>query len=194
MLMKLDPVSTQAKRLAANIYRAVRRMSELLADLAAENFGKTSTLEICKIQDVIAAASAEALRATQNQNIQILTDVPGDLDLPLDRSRLDHLFFSLITNALEAMPHGGTVRIGASKADNCVRITLEDTEPVIPHGIRDRLFEPFVTTGREWGLALGLALSRQTLLALGGDMWTEPGSGARFVIRLPLKVASNETF
>lgn len=190
MLMRLDPASTQVKRLAADIYRAASRMKKVLADLAAGNFGNTSTLEVCKIHDVIVAASAEALRATKSQGIQILTDVPGDLDIPLDRSHIDRVFFNLITNALVAMPHGGTVRIGASKAVNCVLITLEDTGPVIPCGIRDRLFEPFVTTGMECGLSL--ALSRQTLLAHGCDMWTEPRSGARFVIRLPRKVASNE--
>ena len=84
MLMRLDPVSTQVKRLAANIYRAASRMRKVLADLAAGNFGNTSTLEVCKIRDVIVAASAEALRATKIQGIQILTDVPGDLDLAFE--------------------------------------------------------------------------------------------------------------
>jgi signal transduction histidine kinase len=68
-----------------------------------------------------------------------------------------------------------------------VLIELEDTGPGIPRAIRDRLFEPFVTAGKQDGLGLGLALSRQTVLNHGGDIWTEPASGARFVIRLPLQ-------
>jgi signal transduction histidine kinase len=48
------------------------------------------------------------------------------------------------------------------------------------------LFEPFVTAGKQDGLGLGLALSRQTVLHHGGDIWTEPAAGARFGIRLPL--------
>jgi signal transduction histidine kinase len=48
------------------------------------------------------------------------------------------------------------------------------------------LFEPFVTAGKQDGLGLGLALSRRTVLNQGGDIWTEPASGARFVIRLPM--------
>jgi hypothetical protein len=67
-----------------------------------------------------------------------------------------------------------------------VLIDVEDTGPGIPRAIRDRLFEPFVTAGKDHGLGLGLALSRQTVLDHGGDMWTEPAAGARFVIRLPL--------
>jgi signal transduction histidine kinase len=53
---------------------------------------------------------------------------------------MERVFFNLITNALEAMPHGGEIRIGLRMAENCVLIEVEDTGPGIPHGIRDRLF------------------------------------------------------
>ena len=52
--------------------------------------------------------------------------------------------------------------------------------------IRSRLFEPLVTAGKKDGLGLGLNLSRQTVRDDGGDLWTEPASGARFVVSLPL--------
>jgi signal transduction histidine kinase len=196
MLMQLDPGSAHAKRLTVNIYHAASRMRELLADLAAVSCGRKSTPEICKIRDVINEASEAALPASEMQGVQILHDVPDDLAMPLERSRIQRVFFNLITNALEAMPHGGTIHIGARKANNCVLIAVEDTGPGIPRGIRERLFEPFVTAGKEHGLGLGLALSRQTVLDHGGDMWTEPASGARLVIRLPLtrvSAASNGT-
>ena len=186
MLMQLDPASTQAKRLTVNIYRAAGRMRELLAYLAGASCGDTSTSEICKIRDVISAASEVALPAAETQCVQILHDVPDDLELSLERSRVERVFFNLITNAVEAMPRGGKIRIGARKTHNCVLIEVEDTGPGIPREIRDRLFEPFVTAGKDHGLGLGLALSRQTVLDHGGDMWTEPAQGARFVISLPL--------
>jgi signal transduction histidine kinase len=56
------------------------------------------------------------------------------------------------------------------------------------------LFEPFVTAGKQDGLGLGLALSRQTVLNHGGDIWTEPAAGARFVIRLPLNLSPGVSF
>jgi signal transduction histidine kinase len=190
MLMRLDPSSAQAKRLTANIYRAASRIRELLADLAAVNCGRKSTPEICKIRDVIAAASEAVLPAAETQSVQILQDVPDDLEMPLERSRMQRVFINLITNALEAMPHGGTIRIAARKADNCVLIAVEDTGPGIPRGIRERLFEPFVTAGKDHGLGLGLALSRQTVRDHGGDMWIEPAAGARLVTCLPLTKVS----
>jgi K+-sensing histidine kinase KdpD len=68
-----------------------------------------------------------------------------------------------------------------------VLIELEVMGPGIPRGNRDRLFQPFVTAGKQDGL--GLALSRQTVLNHGGDIWSEPATGARFVMRLPLNRA-----
>jgi len=186
MLMELDLTPAQVKRLAANILRAAGRMRELVTDLAGASCGNRSTSEICKIRDVVAAASEAASPAAEKQSVRILNNVPGGIEIPMARSRMERVFFNLITNSLEAMPHGGEIRIGARRADNCVLIEVEDTGPGIPRGIRDRLFEPFVTAGKEDGLGLGLALSRQTVLDHGGDMWTEPAAGAFFTIRLPL--------
>jgi signal transduction histidine kinase len=187
MLIDLDSGPIQVKRLATNIYRAAGRMRELLADLNSVARGNRSTAEMCDICDVIAAASDAASTATENHSAQILLDVPEPIELALIRSRMERVFINLIANALEAMPSGGKLRIGARKAGIFVLIELEDTGPGIPRGIRDHLFEPFVTAGKQDGLGLGLALSRQTVLDHGGDIWTEPANGARFVIRLPLQ-------
>jgi len=188
MLIEVDG-PTQVKRLATNIYRAAGRMRELLADLNNVSRGDTPAAEICDIGEVIAAASDAASATTKNHNVQILLEVSGGIELPLIRSRMERVFFNLIANALEAMPTGGKLHIVCTKANSCVLIEFEDTGPGIPRGIRDRLFEPFVTAGKRDGLGLGLALSRQTVLNHGGDIWTEPATGARFIIRLPLNRA-----
>ena len=186
ILKELEAAPTQVRRLASNIYRAAGRMRELLADLNSVSRGDPATAEICDIGEVITAASDAASATTKHHNVQILLEVPGAIALPLIRSRMERVFFNLIANALEAMPTGGALHIVCRKASSCVLIELEDTGPGIPRGIRDRLFEPFVTAGKHDGLGLGLALSRQTVLNHGGDIWTEPSTGARFVIRLPL--------
>jgi C4-dicarboxylate-specific signal transduction histidine kinase len=51
-----------------------------------------------------------------------------------------------------------------------VRIFVEDTGPGLPPEVRAQLFRPFVTAGKRSGLGLGLTLSRQTMLDLGGDL------------------------
>jgi signal transduction histidine kinase len=192
MLIELHAGPTQAKRLATNIYRAAGRMRELLADLNSVARGNRLRAEICDIGETIAAARDAALATTMNHNVQILLEASEGIELPLIRSRMERVFFNLIANSLEAMPNGGKLHVVCRKANSHILIELEDTGPGIPHGIRDRLFEPFVTAGKQDGLGLGLALCRQTVLSHGGDIWTEPATGARFVIRLPLKQAGSE--
>jgi signal transduction histidine kinase len=187
MLLDLDPGQTQAHRLATIIFRAAGRMREFLADLSGVAFGSPPMPEICDLREVIAAAIHAALDAKENHSVQILLTVPEGIELPLIRSRIQSVFFNLIANALEAMSGGGRLRIAAREASGCVLIEMEDSGPGIPQEIRDRLFQPFVTAGKHNGLGLGLALSRQAVLNHGGDIWTEPAKGARFVMRLPLK-------
>ena len=186
MLRNADATPTEVKRLAANVYRAACRMRELLAEVICVTCGNRSIAENCEIRELIAAASEAASAAAENPCVRILLDVPREIELPLARSRMMHVFFNLITNALEAMPDGGEVRIAARKAGNNVLVEIEDTGPGIPQDIRDRVFEPFVTAGKPNGLGLGLALSRRTVLDHGGDIWMEAAAGARFVIRFPL--------
>jgi signal transduction histidine kinase len=182
MLVDLDPGPPQAKRLATHIFRAACRMQELLADLKRAARGDTVTAEMCDIRNVITAACDAASAATENSRVRIVLGMPEGFKLPLVRRRMERVFFNLISNALEAMPTGGHLSVGARKTGNVVLIELEDT-------IRERLFEPFVTAGKPDGLGLGLALCRTTVREHGGDIWTEPATDARFVIRLPLSRA-----
>src|SRR5579862_6481588 len=100
MLMTIDATPGQVKRLATNIHRAAGRMRELLIDLASATYGNKSTPEICDIREIIAAASEAAAAAVDNLRVRILLDVPGQIKLPLARSRMKLTFFNLITNAL----------------------------------------------------------------------------------------------
>jgi signal transduction histidine kinase len=101
---------------------------------------------------------------------------------------MERAFANLVGNAIEAMPEGGEVRIGARVEGGDVIFEVADTGPGIAPEIRATLFQPFVSKGKKNGLGLGLALSRQTVLDHGGDLEveSEPGRGARFRLRLPL--------
>jgi hypothetical protein len=61
------------------MHRAAGRMRELLIDLASATHGNRSTPEICDIREIIAAASEAAAAAMDNQRVQILLDVPGQI-------------------------------------------------------------------------------------------------------------------
>jgi signal transduction histidine kinase len=187
MLVDADLPPSHVKRLAGNIYRASRRIQELLQDLVNVSRGKTQAPESCRLREVAAAACESLAAAAEAQGVAIQLAIPSELEVPLDRSRMERAFVNLIGNALEAMPDGGQVRIAATMESGSAIIRVEDTGPGIPAEIRSKLFQPFVTAGKRNGLGLGLALTRETVLEHGGEMWveSEPGRGARFIFRLP---------
>ncbi len=65
------------------------------------------------------------------------------------------------------------ISIGSEVNGESIVVRVEDSGPGINPALRGRLFQPFVTAGKKNGLGLGLALSRQTLLDHGGDLWLD---------------------
>jgi two-component system, NtrC family, sensor kinase len=187
MMVDADLPPGHMKRLAGNIYRASRRIQELLQDLLNVSRGKTAAPELCRLREVASAACDSLASAAEAQGVSISLFIPPEIEVPLERSRMERAFVNLIGNALEAMPDGGRVHISASIDGDSAVVTVEDTGPGIAPEIRPNLFQPFVSAGKRNGLGLGLALTRQTVIEHGGDMWveSEPGRGARFVFRLP---------
>jgi two-component system, NtrC family, sensor histidine kinase PilS len=185
MLLDGDLAPTQIMRLASSIYRAANRMRETLTDLAYGMPGSSENMERCNLAAVI-AESCEAASTAGDPGIEIHQDVPARIGIQLARSRMKRVFHNLILNAMEAMPGDGKIWISARERNDHVLIEVEDSGPGIPIEIRGRLFDPFVTSGKKDGIGLGLALSRHTVREHGGDMWTEPAVGARFVVSLPL--------
>lgn len=177
----------QSRRLAAIIYRASRRIQELLQDLSDVTRAKRRPAEMCKLADIITAAYDGVAQAATLQRISTKFDIPPDIEVSVDRSRLERVFLNLMNNAVEAMPNGGIMRIVAQQQDGAVVVCIEDTGPGLSDEAWATLFQPFATFGKKNGLGLGLALSRQTVVENGGDLWAERDvlSGARFCLRLP---------
>jgi signal transduction histidine kinase len=154
-------------RIATNIYRASQRLQELLRDLLNVSRGQKSTPERCNLRDIIEAAS-EAI-AGHDRSIQMIIEVPESAEAIADRARAERVFFNLFSNATEAMPGGGQIRVWLNENGNSLDVMVQDTGPGIPASVRNQMFRPFVT-GKRSGLGLGLSLSRQTMLDMGGNL------------------------
>jgi signal transduction histidine kinase len=187
MLVDADLQPTHVKRLAGNIYRSSQRIQGLLQDLLDVSRGKQGAPELCRLREVAVVATESLAPVAEAQGVTLSLEIAPDIELPLERGRMERAFINLVGNALEAMPMGGEVHIRAEMQQDAVIVHVEDNGPGIAPEIRTQLFQPFVTAGKRNGLGLGLALSRQTVLDHGGDMWVEshPGRGARFSFRLP---------
>ena len=168
MLVDADLPPAHVKRLAANIYRASRRIQELLQDLLNVSRGKTRAPEVCRLREVASAACDSLAASAEAQGVAVSLSIAPEIELPLERSRMERCFVNLIANAIEAMRDGGEVRISASVEKTAVLVRVEDNGPGIAPEIRAKLFQPFVSAGKRNGLGLGLALTRQTVVESGG--------------------------
>jgi signal transduction histidine kinase len=177
----------QAKRLAVSIYRASRRIQALLQDLVNISRGKTGVVESCKLSEILGAARDTVVQVAEAQNVQLSLDVPVDLELNVERARVERLFINLMNNALEAMPNGGKLSVFAAREKTSAIVSIDDTGLGLSKEMKAKLFQPFTSEGKKNGLGLGLVLSRQTALEHGGDLWAEEKNspGARFCVRLP---------
>jgi signal transduction histidine kinase len=178
----LDP--EQTRRVVDNIRRASDQMKNLLTSIVSVAKGRSEDIQSCKLNEVLSAA-CDAAGVVRRDDVKMVIDASQEIELWMDRQRMERAFLNLITNALEAIPCAGTICITASETDNRIQLTVEDTGPGIPAEIRCRLFEPFATAGKKDGLGLGLTFSRQAVRDHGGDLWAEPSSGARFAMWLP---------
>jgi signal transduction histidine kinase len=186
MLVDSHLSEEQTKRLARNIYRASRGIQDMLQQLLDVARGQSKTSEMCGVREVISAAWAAVAVPADKRAVELIAEVPESLECPMERARMERVFSNLFENAIEAMRSGGTILIRSQADVDNVLVRVEDTGPGIHPALRGRLFQPFVTAGKKNGLGLGLALSRQTLLDHGGDMWADgDGPGARFCLRLP---------
>ena len=187
MLVDADLPPAHVKRLAGNIYRASRRIQELLQDLLNVSRGTRCAPELCRLREVAAAACEALGGAAAAQGVEVRLEIGPEIELPLERSRMERAFVNLVANALEAMPEGGEVKISAAMEPGTVLVEVRDNGPGIAPEIRGQLFQPFVSAGKRNGLGLGLTVTRQTVMDHGGELWaeSEPGQGARFCFRLP---------
>jgi signal transduction histidine kinase len=129
-------------------------------------------------------------------------DLPDEpLAAAADREKLRQVFSILLENALKYSPNGGTVTVGARRADDAVEVRVVDEGVGIPAGERDRIFRKFYraeSTVRDGGggTGLGLFIAKELVSAMGGRIWvdSEEGAGSSFAFALPahgVKVAAH---
>lgn len=183
------PERASLDRLLAESARASRIVEEVLT---VSRPGRLSCVELDVGQVVREVLDRYRPRAASG-GIHIVESLAEGLLVYADLSGLERVFGNLIENAIEAMPHAGTLTITCSAEDRGrpgVRISVHDTGMGIPPDIQPNLFEPYVS-GKKRGTGLGLASVRRIVLDHEGeiDFETEVGRGTVFHVWLPCATA-----
>jgi two-component system, NtrC family, sensor histidine kinase KinB len=140
-----------------------------------------------------AAAGVRAAAAAGQLELAVSPPEPGAV-VQGDPERLQLVLSNLLANAVRHTPPGGRVELSAERRGDAVRFQVADTGEGIPREYQDRIFEKFfqVPNGKAGGVGLGLYISREIVLAHGGEMGleSEPGRGSRFWFTVPLAKAA----
>jgi PAS domain S-box-containing protein len=123
-------------------------------------------------------------------------DVPGSIRVRrsvsenervlVDPAQVQSALSNVLRNAIEAMPHGGDLDVSARRDGAVVRVLVKDTGGGIAQEVRERLFEPLMTT-KPLGLGLGLVTARTLIQGQGGRIECRETStlGTAFEVVLP---------
>jgi signal transduction histidine kinase len=135
---------------------------------------------------VVRRALALVEGRARRQKVILTADLPAKtIYLMIDPEQIHQVVLNLLLNALDALPRGGTAHLEVLVGKD-IEVRLSDTGPGIAARIRDRLFEPFVSS-KETGIGLGLSICKRLIEAHGGTIRGEndPEGGALFSFTLP---------
>lgn len=135
---------------------------------------------------------AITLLGTIDNEVGLDTRIGADLPrVMVDRVQLQQVLVNLMRNAIEAMqdcPRRELVLSAISPNHDNIEISLADTGPGLPQHVRERLFQPFLST-KQSGMGVGLSICRSIIEQHNGRIWAEPNPGGGTVFRFTLPAA-----
>jgi signal transduction histidine kinase len=200
LLLRGDLEGDEPRSYLEIIHRQTEQLSRLINDLFLLSTTEAGALPLVRrpvalgeVIEEVASSIRSAARA--ERGVSLLAEVDPSLPPALaDRHRLAQVLANLVRNAVRHTPEGGIVAVRARRRDTQVAVVhVEDTGEGIPPEELEHVFERFYRADpsrdrRSGGAGLGLAIVRELVLAMGGDVSAESvvGEGSRFSFTLPL--------
>jgi signal transduction histidine kinase len=187
-----DRPARELQRNLANIKDEIGRLNHLVNDVLAAGRQAPPTLVPCDLKAILTEALTIVERQARNQGIQIKLELARDLPIfRLDSVQIKTCFLNILTNAIQAMPSGGRLRIFSATSQlpntaGCVELHFADTGPGIPLAVREKVFAPFYST-KATGFGLGLAIAKKIVEDHSGRVFVNDGvsPGTDLVVQLP---------
>jgi len=183
----------QREDLYGEIRIAVNQMTELIESLL--EFSRTrESLHTTHgdVRDVMNRAIQTVKAHPEFHDIRIRTTCEGLSDGWFDFRKLERAMQNLLWNACEAVSQeSGEIEVSVRRIHEGLEIRVRDNGPGIADEVRGRLFEPFVSYGKENGTGMGLTVVQKILQDHGGDVVVESTSSAGTTFRVLLPVNSS---
>lgn len=166
----------------------IERLEELVGELL--NFASLPQprLQPGNLGDVLQDTLFLVRRQCQKCGVSLEEDLPSSFPTcDLDPDKLKQAFLNLFNNALDAMPQGGNLFVGADIMQEGVQIQIRDTGRGIPQENIPLIFEPFYTS-KGHGTGLGLSITHSIISNHGGriEVRSQSGRGTSMLLWFPL--------
>ncbi|MDY0200683.1 MAG: ATP-binding protein [Tenuifilaceae bacterium] len=127
-------------------------------------------------------------------NIEVENDIPeDDIMVYADKEQLSRVFVNIIKNATQAIGRkpNGHIKVSLFQSGEYVKVVVEDNGSGISDDASKKIFTPNFTT-KSGGMGLGLAISKEIVKLIGGEIWFETtlAHGTKFYVQLPVSTAS----
>jgi len=186
----------QQDELYQEIRIAVDRMTDLLDSLMELSWTREALRpSFGDVRDSVDRAVQAVRTHPEFHRVHIGVSSQGNNVGWFDPKKLERALYNLLRNACEVAPReSGRVEVEVLNGSAGVEIRVNDNGPGIPDSIRQRLFEPFVSYGKENGSGMGLAVAQKVIQDHGGEICVERTSetGTVFKLTLPLALRSKE--
>lgn len=171
------------------------RVQAIINNLLEFSRESTVDLEPVDVNDLLRKTLLLMNKYLQSSDVRVVTELADIGVCSANQNALRQIFLNLITNAVQAMPHGGELRIRTALAGNRMRLQFSDTGIGIPeHQLKD-IFNPFFTTKSPGqGTGLGLSVVHSVVRRYHGDIQVRstPNVGTAFTIELPCGCEGSE--
>jgi signal transduction histidine kinase len=168
----------------------VKRVNQIIEQFLF--FARPARLDLqpVQIREVLRDLLLLARETAERQNVQLMDNLAGEIpQLNLDRQRIHEALWNLLNNALQAMPQGGRLEVGAryNPSSGEVSIQVSDTGEGIAEENMGRVFDYYFTT-KEKGMGLGLPLAHKIIRDHGGTIGVDSLAGKGTTFRVILRV------
>ncbi|MGQ9683945.1 MAG: PAS domain-containing protein, partial [Anaerolineae bacterium] len=196
-VLQMQPLAPQQQEFVREIRQAGEHLLELideLLDLSRIEAGKLAVaIESVELNRILDQALPLVQPLIQARHLSYVCRCPQGLWLRADATRLRQVLVNLLNNAAKYNREGGQITVDCvPREGGRLRLRVSDTGPGISPERLTQLFRPFERLGAEAsgvvGTGIGLALSRQLMLLMGGEIGveSETGRGSSFWLELPL--------
>jgi signal transduction histidine kinase len=192
-LLESRLTSEQREELYQEVRIAVNQMTELIDSLLEFSRTRESLrLTFGNVRESIDRVVQMVRSHPRFQPVRISVREEGNCSGWFDTKKLERALYNLLLNACEATTgEDRRIHFEVTQAANGIQIRVSDNGRGVPESIRGKLFEPFVSSGKENGTGLGLTVVQKIVQDHGGDVVVEKTSEAGTVFRITLPLSSS---